>query len=162
MELDDVAKQVQQRADHSDLEEAGDWDVDGGCPSAAWVSDTTLSKWKTKFGELEVSDAKRLHWLLGRECVKINHKKSSGCKGRNGCRCTVMATASGVWPYFMKPRSFVLKFTRSGRMSPSALSLIPIHLPSVAAYCEAAVLGSIGPPYQALSGPSILIAGSLP
>ena len=60
---DNEAEQVQRRADHCDLEGAGSGHGDGGCFRRHGVSSATFYKWKSKFGGLEVSEARRLRSL---------------------------------------------------------------------------------------------------
>jgi len=40
---------------------------------------------------------RRLHILLRREGIAMNHKKLAGCTARNGCRCAGVAGASVLW-----------------------------------------------------------------
>src|SRR3954449_6800247 len=40
---------------------------------------------------------RRLHILLTREGIVMNHKKLAGCTARNGCRCAGVAGASVLW-----------------------------------------------------------------
>ena len=57
------AQQVQQRTGHYDSEGAGSWDGDGGFVPRHEISSATFYKWKSKYGGLEVSEARRLRAL---------------------------------------------------------------------------------------------------
>src|SRR5260370_42341982 len=43
------------------------------------ISDATFYTWRSKYGELEISEMRPL-W-------QVNHKRVAGCIGKKGCRC---------------------------------------------------------------------------
>ena len=110
-------------------------------------------------------DRSACRWAAYRQCHTEGDWSDPRKLDRLELACLAKAVAATMirpCPYFMKPKSFLSKRVRSGKMSLSTLSLIPIHFPRVAAYCEAAVLGSSAPPDVALSGPLTLMTGSVP
>ncbi len=90
------------------------------------ISEATFYKWKSKYGGLEVSDAKRLqalsaerrrlgyrrlHVMLSREGLHMNHKK---LRRRKVFRCAAGAAVSGPWAHGL-PFSCPRGRTNAGR-----------------------------------------------
>jgi transposase len=57
------AQKVYGRTDHLDPEGARSRRLGAGHRSPAWVAENTVYRWKSKFGGMEVSEAKRLREL---------------------------------------------------------------------------------------------------
>ena len=56
-------KPVQREAEHPLTENVSGGDKDGGQQRRLGISDQTFYRWKAKFGDLEVSDVRRLKHL---------------------------------------------------------------------------------------------------